>query len=298
MVPQRLRDRDGGDQQIRSRGPMPSQDATGGSSANVASPRPASTPRRPRSSPPRPTPRPKSSRRPPGPAGAAAGTPRRCGGAARIARAAPKTATPQSIPPRRGPSSATVRQCNWGWVLAIVVILLALAAIAILGTVLLTRGTKHDGVAGRPGARSTIQSFDVAVQTGDLTTLRGITCGTTRDGYVDYDEHAWQRDLPAGRGGQTVSGDRQHRPGRRQRSARRGKHHHVHGLRPADPLDPQPRPTVPRRSVEDLPVPQRLAGARVAREQGQGCRATFRRSAGRCRPRSPARSSTASAFLR
>jgi len=31
----------------------------------------------------------------------------------------------------------------------------------------------------------------VAVQTGDLTTLRGITCGTTRDGYVEYDERSW-----------------------------------------------------------------------------------------------------------
>jgi len=40
--------------------------------------------------------------------------------------------------------------------------------------------------------RQTIHSFDNAVQTGDLKTLRTITCGTTRDGYVDYDEHAWE----------------------------------------------------------------------------------------------------------
>ena len=39
--------------------------------------------------------------------------------------------------------------------------------------------------------RQAIQSFDVAVQRGDLKTLRSITCGTTRDGYVDYDEHSW-----------------------------------------------------------------------------------------------------------
>ena len=39
--------------------------------------------------------------------------------------------------------------------------------------------------------RSTIQSFDAAVQTGDLTTLRSITCGTMRDDYVNYDQREW-----------------------------------------------------------------------------------------------------------
>ena len=39
--------------------------------------------------------------------------------------------------------------------------------------------------------RSTIQNFDVAIQNGDLATLRSITCGTTRDSYVKYDERAW-----------------------------------------------------------------------------------------------------------
>jgi hypothetical protein len=102
----------------------------------------------------------------------------------------PKTATPQSIPPRLGMKLPTSRQYNWGWVLAIVVIVLALAAIAILGTVLLTR---HKKVSASPEVqvRQTVQSFDVAVQRGDLKTLRSITCGATRDGYVDYDEHAW-----------------------------------------------------------------------------------------------------------
>ncbi len=104
--------------------------------------------------------------------------------------APPKTATPQSIPPRRGMKLPTSRQYNWGWVLAIVVIVLALAAIAILGTVLLTRH-KNVSVSPEVQVRQTIQSFDVAVQRGDLKTLRSITCGATRDGYVDYDEHAW-----------------------------------------------------------------------------------------------------------
>ena len=39
--------------------------------------------------------------------------------------------------------------------------------------------------------RSTIQNFDVAIQKGDLATLRSITCGTTRDSYVNYEERAW-----------------------------------------------------------------------------------------------------------
>jgi hypothetical protein len=103
----------------------------------------------------------------------------------------PKAAVPQSIPPRDGGKPRTSRQFNWGWVLALVVIVLALAAIAILGTVLLTR-SKHLKVSPEDQVRHTISEFDIAVQRGDLTALRSITCGTTRDGYVDYDEHAWQ----------------------------------------------------------------------------------------------------------
>jgi hypothetical protein len=103
----------------------------------------------------------------------------------------PKSAVPQSIPPREGGKLRASRQFNWGWVLALIVIVLALAAIAILGTVLLTQG-KHSKASQEDQVRHTIQQFDIAVQRGDLTALRSITCGTTRDGYVDYDEHAWQ----------------------------------------------------------------------------------------------------------
>jgi len=105
--------------------------------------------------------------------------------------APPKAAVPQSIPPRLGERLRPPQQFNWGWVLALVLIVLALAAIAILGTVLLTR-TKHAQVSQEDQVRHTIQSFDIAVQRGDLTQLRTITCGTTRDGYVDYDEHSWE----------------------------------------------------------------------------------------------------------
>ena len=104
---------------------------------------------------------------------------------------APKSAVPQSIPGRDGGKLQSLgKSFNWGWVLAITVIVLALAAIAILGTVLLTRG-KHAKASQEDLVRQTIQSYDVAVQRGDLTALRTMTCGTARDGYVDYDERAW-----------------------------------------------------------------------------------------------------------
>ncbi|MGA7052444.1 MAG: hypothetical protein WBZ37_14460 [Mycobacterium sp.] len=102
----------------------------------------------------------------------------------------PKSAAPQSIPSRQGGRFQPSTQFNWGWVLAIVVIVLALTAIAILLTVLLTR-SKNAKVSQEDQVRQSIQSFDNAVQTGDLTKLRTMTCGTTRDGYVDYDQHAW-----------------------------------------------------------------------------------------------------------
>jgi hypothetical protein len=105
-------------------------------------------------------------------------------------KSAAKSALPQAIPARDGGRLQNVKRINWGWVLALVVIILAVAAIAILGTVWLTRG-KHQKSSPEDQVRHTIQNFDVAVQRGDLTTLRGMTCGATRDGYVDFDEHAW-----------------------------------------------------------------------------------------------------------
>jgi hypothetical protein len=105
-------------------------------------------------------------------------------------RQSPKGAVPQSIPPRLGAKLRTSPNVNWGWVLALVVLVLALAAIAILGTVLLTRG-KHSKASQEDQVRHTIETFDAAVQRGDLTALRTLTCGTTRDGYVDFDEHEW-----------------------------------------------------------------------------------------------------------
>jgi hypothetical protein len=103
----------------------------------------------------------------------------------------PKTATPQLIPPRLSAKLRPSTQRSWGWVLALILIILALSAIAVLGTVLLTRG-KHHKASQEEQVRSTIQNFDVALQNGNLAVLRSITCGSARDGYVNYDEQAWQ----------------------------------------------------------------------------------------------------------
>jgi hypothetical protein len=103
----------------------------------------------------------------------------------------PRTAMPQLIPPRLGAKLRPSTQRSWGWVLALILIILALAAVAVLGTVLLTRSNKKPSASQEDQVRRTIQNFDVAVQNGDLSTLRSITCGTMRDDYVNYDEREW-----------------------------------------------------------------------------------------------------------
>jgi hypothetical protein len=104
---------------------------------------------------------------------------------------AARTATPQLIPPRLGAKLRPSGQRSWGWVLALILIILALAAIAVLGTVLLTRHDRGSAASQEDQVRATIQSFDAAVQTGDLTKLRSLTCGSMRDDYVNYDQHEW-----------------------------------------------------------------------------------------------------------
>jgi hypothetical protein len=104
--------------------------------------------------------------------------------------AAPKTAGPQLIPPRADAPRPPRQRRSWGWVAALLLVIAALVAVAVLGTVLLTRGGGPK-VSQEDKVRSTIHTFDVAVQNGDLATLRGITCGATRDSYVGYDERAW-----------------------------------------------------------------------------------------------------------
>jgi hypothetical protein len=96
----------------------------------------------------------------------------------------PRNAGPQVIPAR------APRRRSWGWVLMLVLVIAALAAVAILGTVWLTKKNSPK-VSEEDRVKQTIQNFDVAVQKGDLATLRTITCGTTRDSYVNYDDRAW-----------------------------------------------------------------------------------------------------------
>jgi hypothetical protein len=105
--------------------------------------------------------------------------------------AAPRTAMPQLIPPRLGGKLRPSNQRSWGWVLALILIILALAAIAVLATVLLTRHHTTPKASQEDQVRGTIQSFDVAVQNGDLARLRSLTCGKMRDEYVNYDEREW-----------------------------------------------------------------------------------------------------------
>jgi hypothetical protein len=101
-----------------------------------------------------------------------------------------KPVAPQLIPPRTDSAKPPRTRRSWGWVVALLLVIAALVAVAILGTLLLTRGSSPK-VSQEDMVRSTIQNFDVAIQNGDLATLRGITCGTTRDSYVNYDERAW-----------------------------------------------------------------------------------------------------------
>jgi hypothetical protein len=103
----------------------------------------------------------------------------------------PKPVVPQQIPPRVETTKPPRSRRSWGWVIALLLVFAAVVAVAILGTVLLTRDSAPKA-SEEDKVRTTIQDFDVAVQNGDLATLRSITCGTTRDSYVNYDEQAWK----------------------------------------------------------------------------------------------------------
>ena len=89
---------------------------------------------------------------------------------------------PQVIVPRAG-----VRRRRW---LIPVLSITALLVAAVVGAVLFTRHSTPK-VSQEDLVRSTIENFDGAVQKGDLATLRSITCGQTRDTYVNYDDQTW-----------------------------------------------------------------------------------------------------------
>lgn len=91
-----------------------------------------------------------------------------------------KVASPQAIPPRTDAPKLPAKGRSWGWVLAVILVIAALVAVAVLATVLLTRRSTP-AVSQEDRVRDTIQGFDTVIQTGDLATLRGITCGEAAD---------------------------------------------------------------------------------------------------------------------
>lgn len=98
---------------------------------------------------------------------------------------------PQLIPGRSDAPIPPRRRRSWGWVVALVLVIAALVAVAILGTVLLSRDDAP-AVSQEDMVRTTIQTFDTAIQNGDLSTLRTITCGETADSYLKYDDKRWK----------------------------------------------------------------------------------------------------------
>ena len=102
----------------------------------------------------------------------------------------PTRTAPQEILPRDGSPAPTVPPRRKKLLVTIILTVLAVGIAAVAGTILLTRADTPK-VSQEDLVRTTIQSFDNAVQTGDLAKLRSITCGQTRDGYVSYDDRTW-----------------------------------------------------------------------------------------------------------
>jgi len=100
-------------------------------------------------------------------------------------------ALPQQIPGRTPSGKSKRRRTSWGWVIALILVIAALAAVAVLATVLLT---KNDAPAASQEdlVRTTIENFDTSILKGDLATLRSITCGETADNYIKYDATQWK----------------------------------------------------------------------------------------------------------
>ena len=102
----------------------------------------------------------------------------------------PKPVAPQVIPPRGEAPKPPSKRRSWGWVIALVLVIAALVAVAVLGTLLLTRNSEPI-VSQEDRVRATIDSYGAALEKGDLAKLRSITCGTARDNYVKYDDRMW-----------------------------------------------------------------------------------------------------------
>ena len=71
-----------------------------------------------------------------------------------------KPVAPQLIPPRGDAPKPPRTRRSWGWVVAVLLVIAALVAVAILGTLLLTRDSTPK-VSQEDMVRTTIQNFDV-----------------------------------------------------------------------------------------------------------------------------------------
>jgi len=97
----------------------------------------------------------------------------------------PRTATPQAIAARPG------FRRRPAWLLPVILAVGVLTAAAILGVVLVRYTASSKLSQQQDLVRAAITTFDTAVRNGDLATLRGVTCGQTRENYVNYDDRAW-----------------------------------------------------------------------------------------------------------
>ncbi|MGV1089222.1 MAG: DUF4878 domain-containing protein [Mycobacterium sp.] len=96
-----------------------------------------------------------------------------------------RTVSPRSIPPRPRLSHRPK------WLLPAILLILGLIVATALGVFLMKRSAAAARAAQENAVRTSIESFDTAIRKGDLATLRSITCGQSRDAYVNYDQNAW-----------------------------------------------------------------------------------------------------------
>jgi serine/threonine protein kinase len=98
----------------------------------------------------------------------------------------------ETAPSGAGPTLVKQKR-HWSHRIFLAAAIVAVAVFGAIVAVATTTSTPHgpQKVSREDQIRDTIHKFDVAVQTGDLAALRGVTCGNMRDEYVNYDEREW-----------------------------------------------------------------------------------------------------------